>query len=116
MKKGKTTGTDSAPKKAAKRAGRKVRRIAREMVKVIVPSPVPDPAKTDVWVGAPVRRPRAIDLPNPPDELILDNLAGIANRVNEWLAHGPGFNLENRLRARLSTPGLMDWVRARMES
>jgi len=86
--------------------------VVREMVKVEHPAP---PA-ADSFDHRPAERNAEVGFAGNPNDLILDNLAGIANRIDDYLAHGPGFNFENRLRARLSTPGLRDWVKARMGS
>jgi hypothetical protein len=90
--------------------------VIEEVVKV--EHPAPSMKHVDLYVGGTKSTPpsRAPEIPNPPSEAILDALAGLANRVNEWLAHGPGINLENRLRARINTPGLMEWVRIRLGS
>jgi hypothetical protein len=111
MKK-KTSHPIARAHRAVKRAAHKVDVAVREMVKVEHPSMPPQ----DSFDHRPIERASEIGFSGNPNEAILDNLAGIANRVDDWLAHGPGFNLENRLRARLSTPGLREWVKARMGS
>lgn len=108
-------------KKAVKRAVKNV----EQMVKVEHPAPPPSRSQMRATAGSlqsahydnrPPEAQAEHGFSGNPNEAILDNLAGIANRVDDWLAHGPGFNLENRLRARLATPGLREWVKARLGS
>ncbi len=110
-------------KKAVASAKRNVKKAARAVehavivdhdVKVQHAAPPPPPA--DSFDHRPFERAAETNFAGSPNDAILDNLAGLANRCDDWLAHGPGFNLENRLRARLSTPGLREWVKARMGS
>jgi hypothetical protein len=117
-------------KKAVASAKRNVKKAARAVEHAVivdhdvkvqhaappVPTTTPYEVPHDSFDHRPFERAAETNFAGSPNDAILDNLAGLANRCDDWLAHGPGFNLENRLRARLSTPGLREWVKARMGS
>ncbi len=101
---------------AVKRVVRKAKQKAKEMEVRVEQALEPSPKVEDSYDNRPPEKAAAFDFAGSPSDQILDSLAAIANRCDDYLAHGPGINFDNRLRARLATPGLKDWVKARLSS
>jgi hypothetical protein len=88
-------------RKKVEKVKRAVKKAVIRVERALEPEPV-------VVEGKPV-----VIADGPPAEEVLDALAAIAWRVDDYLAHGPQVNMNNRFRARLDTPGLREWVEAR---
>lgn len=54
--------------------------------------------------------------PEAPTPAILDALAAIARRMDRFITDGVGNDLQSRIRTRLDTPGLREWIAARLMS
>jgi hypothetical protein len=87
-----------------------------KVVKVEKPAPAPSP---DVNVVAPSLSPNYVPPmrfapTEPPSAEVLDALAALARRCDLFLKEGIHADTEARLRARLDTLGLREWVAERL--
>lgn len=116
-----------------KAVARKAAKSVRKKIAAVINTPYIDPPAAPMGTGVivtgitPYKEPKAA--PADRDSLssgtqtiseaaILDSLAAIARRVDNLVQHGPSSDphFENRVRARLDTPGLREWLTERLLS
>lgn len=78
--------------------------------------------KTKKAAPKPKPAPKRIVAPKPPaphtslepTPAVLDALAAIARRMDRFITEGVSNDLQSRIRTRLDTPGLREWIAARL--